>query len=440
MAGTAELPSGAGRGLAAAGGSAAASFRLCCSEPYRYTASTSMAGCCAPMGSAVVGRAAVGLGGYATARRWRGMRIAVDAMGGDQAPAAPVRGALDALAARPDLKVLLVGRPDALDPLVAGQAALAAGRLEIRPATEVIGPAEAPAAAFQRKRDSSIAIGLGLCKHGDADAFVSAGNTGALMAGSLLTFGRIPGVARPAMPVVLPTVDKHGCVLLDVGAHMDADARNLYDFGVMGSLFAELVRGVQRPRVGLLNVGTERLKGTSVSREAYALLEQSGLNFVGNVEGREIFGGQYHVVVTDGFVGNVLVKAIEGVGLGISQVMGYELRHSGFLTLVGAALAAKSLRGLRRRLDYAEYGGVPLLGVDGVCLKCHGSSDPRAMKNGVLAAAQVARAGVMVSIREAMERVGPAAARPARDPAGAAALAPGNAATPRVTKGGAESV
>jgi glycerol-3-phosphate acyltransferase PlsX len=330
------------------------------------------------------------------------MRIAVDAMGGDHAPAAPVRGALDALAAEPGLAVALVGRPEVLQPLLAGVAAEVRERLEVVPASEVIGPEEAPAAAFARKRDSSIAVGLNLCKRGEADALVSAGNTGALMAGSLLTWGRIAGVDRPAMPVVLPTVDARGCVLLDIGAHMDADARNLYDYGVMGSLYAQRVRGVEQPRVGLLNVGTEPRKGPGVMREAYALLAKSGLNFAGNVEGRDLFRGDFHVVVTDGFVGNVVIKAIEGVGQGVSQVMGYELRHSGLLTLLGAALAARTLRGLRKRLDYAEYGGVPFLGVNGVCVKCHGSSDVRAMKNGVLAAARVVDRGVIPSIAAAL--------------------------------------
>jgi glycerol-3-phosphate acyltransferase PlsX len=336
------------------------------------------------------------------------VRIAVDAMGGDHAPAAPVEGALAALAEDPELTVELVGRPDAIDPLLAGVPRGLRDRVAVTAASEVIGPEEAPAHAVQRKRDASIVRGLERCRQGAVDGLVSAGNTGALMAGALLILGRVPGVARPAMPVVLPTVDRGGCVLLDVGAHMEADARNLYDYGIMGALYARLARGVERPRVGLLNVGTEPRKGTSVAREAYALLAESGLDFAGNVEGRDLFGGQYHVVVTDGFVGNIVIKTIEGIGQGISRVMGYELRHSGLLTLLGAALAAKTLRGLRRRMDYAEYGGVPFLGVDGVCVKCHGSSDRRAMKNGVLAAARVVRGRLIPEIARAMaEWAGP---------------------------------
>ena len=326
------------------------------------------------------------------------MRIAVDAMGGDHQPAAPVRGALEALAERPDLQVLLVGQPEAIATEMAGAAAAVAERCLVIPAAEVIGPGEAPTAALREKRNSSIVVGLELCKSGRADGLVSAGNTGALMAGALLTYGRIAGVLRPAMPVVLPTVDGRGLVLLDIGAHVDADARNLYDYAVMGSLYTETSRGIERPRVALLNVGTEERKGTAVSREAFGLLQGAPVHFVGNIEGRDLFANVADVVVTDGFVGNVVVKTLEGFGIGISQVMGRELRHSGLLTLVGAALAARTLRRLRRRMDYSEYGGVPFLGVGGVCIKCHGSSGARAMKNGVHAAARVVGSGLIASI------------------------------------------
>lgn len=328
------------------------------------------------------------------------MRIAVDAMGGDHHPGAPVRGALEALGERRDLEIVLVGDPTVIRAEAEALPRTPAGRWEVLAATQVIGPGDAPTAAVREKRDSSIVRGLALCKAGEADAFVSAGNTGALMAGAFLTFGRIPGVLRPAMPVVLPTVDGRGLTFLDIGAHMDADARNLYDYAIMGSLLAERTRGITQPRVALLNVGTEERKGTAVSREAFNLLQNAPVRFVGNIEGRDLFANQADVVVTDGFVGNVVLKALEGFGSGISQVMGRELRHSGLLTLVGAALAARTLRGLRKRMDYAEYGGVPFLGVGGVCIKCHGSSNARALKNGVLAAARVVESGLVPSIAE----------------------------------------
>ena len=338
----------------------------------------------------------------ATEEGVRVMRIAVDAMGGDHQPSAPVRGALEALQARADLEVALVGRPESIHPELADAPSRIKGRIEIIPASEVIGPDEAPARAVRAKPQSSIVVGLGLCKGGRADAFVSAGNTGALTAGSVWTLERIPGVSRPAMPAVLPTVDGRGIVLLDVGATTEADARILHDFAVMGSLFAERARGIQEPRVALLNVGTEEVKGTAVSKQAFEMLKASPLRFVGNIEGRDLFADYADVVVTNGFVGNIVLKALEGFGIGISQVMGRELRHSGLLTLLGAALAARTLRRLRRRMDYAEYGGVPFLGVSGVCIKCHGSSKARALKNGILTATRMVQTNVVGGIAQTL--------------------------------------
>lgn len=357
------------------------------------------------------------------------MRIAVDAMGGDHQPEAPVGGALQALQADSDLTVLMVGRPEAITPHLDAAPARLRSRITVVPATEVIGPDDAPARAVRAKPQSSIVVGLGLCKDGQADAFVSAGNTGALTAGSIFILDRITGVARPAMPAVLPTIDGRGIVLLDVGATTEADARILYDFATMGSLFAERARGIVRPRVALLNVGTEEQKGTAVSKQAFEMLRASSLQFVGNIEGRDLFADHADVVVTNGFVGNIVLKALEGFGLGISQVLGRELRHSGFLTLLGAALAAKTLRRLRKRMDYAEYGGVPFLGVNGVCLKCHGSSKARAIGNGVLTAARIVRSRVVAEIADALGRqsaVAPDGDR--RDPA-VGGVAPAEGAT-----------
>lgn len=330
------------------------------------------------------------------------MRIAVDAMGGDHQPSAPVRGALEALQARADLQVILVGRPDAIEPELVDASPRIRQRVEIVAASEVIGPEESPARAVRAKPDSSIAVGLGLCRADRAEAFVSAGNTGALTAGSIFILERIAGVSRPAMPAVLPTVLGRGIVLLDVGATTEADARILHDFAVMGSLFAERARGIEQPRVALLNVGTEEAKGTAVSKQAFEMLKASPLRFVGNIEGRDLIADYADVVVTNGFVGNIVLKAMEGFGIGISQVLGRELRHSGLLTLVGAALAARTLRRLRKRLDYSEYGGVPFLGVNGVCLKCHGSSKSRALKNGVLAAMRMVETNVVAGIAQTL--------------------------------------
>ena len=330
------------------------------------------------------------------------MRIAVDAMGGDHQPSAPVQGALEALRARADLHIVLVGQPEAVEPHLAGAPGRLRDRLEVVAATEVIGPDESPVRAVRGKPKSSIVLGLGLCKSAAVQAFVSAGSTGALTAGSVFILERIAGVSRPAMPAVLPTIDGRGIVLLDVGATTEADARVLHDFAVMGSLFAERARGIQQPRVALLNVGTEEVKGNAVSKQAFETLKASPLRFVGNIEGRDLFADHADVVVTNGFVGNIVLKALEGFGIGISQVLGRELRHSGFLTLLGAALAARTLRRLRRRMDYAEYGGAPFLGVNGVCIKCHGSSKPRALKNGILTAARMVETNVVAGIGQTL--------------------------------------
>ena len=344
-------------------------------------------------------------------------------MGGDQQPSAPVAGAIAALQARADLEVLLVGQPDAVAAAVAaaGMPSGLARRCTTVPAAEVIATGESPARAVMAKPQSSISVGLRLCKAGEADGFVSAGNTGALTVGSVLLWERIPGVERPAMPAIVPTVDGRGLVFLDVGAGTEASARNLLDFALMGSLYAERARGISAPRVALLNVGTEEQKGTAAAKEAFALLQAAPLRFVGNIEGRDLFADRADVVVTNGFVGNIVLKIIEGFGLGLSQVLGRELRHSGLRTLLGAALAAPTLRGLRRRLDPAEVGGVPFLGVGGVCLKCHGSSGSRALRNGVLAAAAVAEGGVVAEIGRAL------AALEAARPAGRPMAAPGGA-------------
>lgn len=346
------------------------------------------------------------------------VRVAVDVMGGDHRPTAPVAGAVAALASDPELEVLLVGPAETVAAALAEArpAARRASRLRVVPAPEVVEPGESPVDAVRSKRGSSIVVGLDLCRRGEADAFVSAGNTGALTAGSVLLWHRIAGVDRPAMPAVLPTVDGRGLVFLDVGAGTDATPTNLCDFAVMGSLYAERARGIGHPRVALLNVGTEEQKGTGVAKEAFARLQAAPVRFVGNVEGRDLFSDRADVVVTNGFVGNVVLKTIEGLGIGLSQVLGRELRHSGFWTLLGAALAARTLRRVRRRLDYSEVGGVPFLGVRGVCVKCHGSSNAKALANGILSAAAVARGGVVAEIERALGALAPGSAAPARGP------------------------
>lgn len=324
------------------------------------------------------------------------MRIVVDAMGGDHAPSAAVAGVVQA--ARDGLgEFVLVGPADVVNGELHRQAA---GGLPIAvvDAPEIIASDDEPVRAIQRKKRSSMGVGMGLVRDKSADAFVSAGNTGALMAGGLFILGRIPGVKRPAISGVLPTLDGEGCLVLDLGAHMDATAVNLYQYAVMGSVYAEKVRGVVRPRVGLLNVGTEENKGNDVVREAFQMLRACSLNFIGNVEGRDIFSHTADVVVCDGFVGNVMLKALEGLGQGFFTLLKRELTAD-WRAKAGALIAAHALRRLARVVDYREYGGAPILGVDGVCIKCHGSSDARAIRKGIEVARQVAEQRVIDIIK-----------------------------------------
>lgn len=324
------------------------------------------------------------------------MRIAVDAMGGDHAPSAPVAGAVAAARAGVG-EILLLGPRD----LVARELRQAGGEglpISLVHAGETIGADEQPVQAVRGKPDSSIVRGFGLVKEGKADAFVSAGNTGALMAAGLFVCGRIPGVKRPAIGSVFPTIDGRGCLVLDLGAHMGASPQNLCQYAMMGAIYAEDALGFDRPRVGLLNVGTEEHKGNELTKEAYQLLKGSRLNFVGNVEGRDIFSRAADVVVCDGFVGNVLLKTLEGLGQGILGLLRREL-SSDLRARAGALLARPALKRFARTVDYREYGGAPLLGIDGVGIKCHGSSDGRAMANGISVAARVVTGQVVARIR-----------------------------------------
>lgn len=328
------------------------------------------------------------------------MRIAVDAVGGDRAPGAAIEGAL-AAARQGVAEIVLVGPEEILrQGLARTDASLP---VEAVFAPEIIAPDEQPAQAVKRKRRSSIMVGASLVKEGGADAFVSAGNTGALMAAGLIRCGRIPGVHRPAISGIFPTLDGVGCLLLDLGAHMDATARNLYQYAIMGAVYADKVRGVSNPRIGLLNVGAEENKGNELSKEAYSLLKEGPFNFIGNVEGRDIFTRAADVVICDGFVGNVLLKTLEGLGQGLFGLLRKELA-SGPREKIGALMARPALTRFARTIDYREYGGAPILGVDGVIIKCHGSSDARAMENGIRVAAQVAGERVTDRIRGELEK------------------------------------
>lgn len=324
------------------------------------------------------------------------MKIAVDAMGGDYAPREIVAGALEAV--RDGIEVILVGDSDSI------LKELGNGRrdsIEIVHAAETIAMGEQPAIAVRKKKDSSIVRSVRLVKEGRAGAFVCAGSTGAVMAASLLGLGRIKGIDRPAIASVFPG-EKGRTVLLDVGANVDCKPKHLLQFGIMGYLYAEKILGVKNPRVGLLSVGEEESKGNELTLEAFPLLKAAGINFVGNVEGRDIFNGLADVVVCDGFVGNVVLKAGEGLAMSLLKMMKEELARN-WLSKMGTALTLPALKELRRRVDYAEYGGAPLLGVNGVVIVCHGSSTAFAVKNAIKVAANAVSSGLVDATRENIE-------------------------------------
>jgi glycerol-3-phosphate acyltransferase PlsX len=329
------------------------------------------------------------------------MKIALDAMGGDRAPVGIVDGAFEAAReASGRFEIALVGKRDVLERYIDG-ARLEAPGVEIVDAPEVVEMSESPATAIRRKRASSIGVAMNLHREGKVAAVVSAGNTGAVVASSLLTIGRLPGIERPAIAIYMPTKNG-GTILLDGGANSDCDPRNLLQFGIMGSLYAESSLDKERPRVALLSIGEERSKGSELTRGAYELLEKSGLNFVGNVEGRDVFEGKADVVITDGFVGNVVLKFTESLFYYISDLIREETRRHA-LAKIGALLMRPVFRGMKQTLDYAEYGGMPLLGVNGVVIISHGKSSSRAIKNAILAAERFAAGGVNERIRRRAE-------------------------------------
>jgi glycerol-3-phosphate acyltransferase PlsX len=330
------------------------------------------------------------------------LRIAVDAMGGDLGPGVVVRGTLRALAALPSAaQVLLVG--DAAQ-LHAELAAAAPARVEIVHAPDVVGMDESPAAAVRRKPNASMVVAARLVRDGAADAMLSPGNTGGVLAAAMFTIGRVAAVQRPALATLFPTAEGD-CVLLDVGANADCKPGHLLQFAAMGSVWARLRLGRERPRVGLLNIGEEATKGSEVVAATYPLLHSSGLNFIGNVEGRDLLSGDADVVVCDGFVGNVVLKFAESM-LGFTRtLLRRDIERSWRLKL-GHLAMRPAFAALKRRLDYQEFGGAPLLGVDGVVVIAHGKSSERAIENAVLSAATLVERQLTAGIATLLQHVG----------------------------------
>lgn len=330
----------------------------------------------------------------------RPITVALDAMGGDNAPANIVRGALSA-ARDTDVDIILVGRGRE----IRSHLPAAQRNLRIHEASEAIAM-DAPPTAVRRMRDSSIMVGLELLKDGEADAFLSFGNTGAVMAGALFTLGRVPGVGRPALGALFRNGRGTTSLLLDVGANVEARPQHLAQFATMGRAYVERVLRHRNPSVGLLNVGEEEGKGTSLHQDTYLLLERQETNFVGNIEGNEMVAGAADVIVSDGFTGNVAVKLTEGL---VEQLFG-ELKRSiqaSVIHMAGAWLMRGAFRGLRAHWDYAKVGSAPLFGIDGAVLVGHGRANTEAVASGIRSARSVVEAEVVDAIRDAVAGTAP---------------------------------
>ena len=306
------------------------------------------------------------------------MRIAIDAMGGDNAPKAIIEGSLDAIAEY-GIDIFLVGLKNEIISILGDNARNP--NVHIVEASEIIGNEENPVSAIKRKKNSSMVLGLNLVRDKTCDAFLSAGSTGAFLAGSLLRVGRIKGIDRPALSPVLPSM-KGGFMLIDAGANVDCKPKNILQFAQMGSIYMEKVAGIASPKVGLLNNGTEEGKGNELTKQSFELLKNCNINFIGNIEARDIVNGICDVCVCDGFVGNIVLKNTEGLAQGIMSMIKEEITKS-TKSKIGALLIKNSLISLKKRFDYKEYGGAPFLGINGIMIKAHGSSDKKAIKNAI---------------------------------------------------------
>ncbi|WP_274309427.1 phosphate acyltransferase PlsX [Solibacillus daqui] len=327
------------------------------------------------------------------------MKLAVDGMGGDNAPQAIVEGVLIALDDFPNLEIDLYGDEQKMAPYLKQHS-----RLNVIHCTEVVEADDDPARAVRRKKDSSMTRMLDAVAEGKADACLSAGNTGALMAGGLFKVGRIEGVSRPALATTLPTMNGDGFLMLDLGANADAKPENLLQYAIMGDIYVKQVRGIASPRVGLLNIGTEDKKGNELTKSAFTLLKEADFNFEGNVESRELLNGVADVVVTDGFTGNMTLKTLEGTAGAIFKML-KEALFATTKTKIAAALVKNDLKQLKDKMDYTEYGGAALFGLKAPVIKAHGSSNPRAIYSAIRQASIMVEHKVCETITEKIEQM-----------------------------------
>jgi glycerol-3-phosphate acyltransferase PlsX len=334
--------------------------------------------------------------------------IALDAMGSDRAPKPEIEGAIQA-ARHFGTRVLLVGPEDRLKAELRRYRWISGLPIEVVHASEVITMDDKAVQAVRTKRDSTIRVGTRLVRDGQAAGFVTAGNTGAAMATAKMVLGALPGVDRPALAAVFPTALRTGAMLLDVGANVDCKPNNLEQFAVMGEIYFRSMFGTRRPSVGLLSIGEEETKGNELTRESFRLLKQLPLNFVGNVEGRDLYNGQVDVIVTDGFVGNVALKTSEGVVNLVRAALKDALKET-ITRQVGYLLSRSAFIDFKKRLDHTEYGGAPLLGVKGVCIITHGSSNANAIKNAIRVASEFAQSKVNDEIEKGIAAIRPVTA------------------------------
>ncbi|QGG50369.1 phosphate acyltransferase PlsX [Lysinibacillus pakistanensis] len=327
------------------------------------------------------------------------MKLALDGMGGDNAPKSVVEGALLALEQIPNLEIQLYGQQEKLEPFLKIH-----DRLTVIHCEEVVEGTDDPARAVRRKKDSSMAKIMDAVEIGKADACLSAGNTGALMAGGLFKVGRIEGIARPALATTLPTLDGKGFLMLDLGANADARPEHLLQYAIMGDIYAKKVRGLQKPRIGLLNIGTEDKKGNELTKAAFELLKEADLNFIGNVEARDLLEGVADVVVTDGFTGNMVLKSIEGTAGALFSML-KEAFMSSTKTKISAALMKNNLRDLKNKMDYTEYGGAALFGLQAPVIKAHGSSNAKAIYSAIRQASTMVEHTVISTITETVRHL-----------------------------------
>lgn len=327
------------------------------------------------------------------------MKIAIDAMGGDNAPKEIVLGALKAISKFPDVEITLVGDETKIKQYLTNNE-----RITILHTEEVILGTDEPVRAVRRKKTASMVLAAQTVTDGNADACISAGNTGALVAAGLFVVGRIEGIDRPALAPTLPTIGGEGFLLLDVGANADARPEHLQQFAIMGSIYSQKVRGIAKPRVGLLNIGSEEKKGNDLTKKTFELLKQTDLHFIGNVEARDLLDGVADVVVTDGFTGNMVLKTVEGTAMSVFKMVKSTLMNS-LKTKIAAVMLKPDLYELKNKMDYSEYGGAGLFGLKAPVIKAHGSSDANAIYNAVRQTREMVGGEVTGLIKESIAKL-----------------------------------